>query len=226
MTRRVDHINRHPERARHTRAELDAVLDAGHHVGTLCTVVDGRPWVVPMLYARAGDRILMHGSTAAGALRRVAEGVPAALAVTHMDGWVYAHTLFDSSANYRSAVVHGELARLVGDEAVEALTQISDTLTPGRASEVPFHTKKQLAATQALSMQIVEGSWTVKVRDAGPGEPDPGDDVDASLWTGVLPITSRYGLPQTSARVPADTPVSPSVLSLLGATEPVVTRER
>ena len=109
MTLRRDQINRHRERARHERADLDAVLDAGHHVGTLSTVVDGRPWVVPMLYGRAGDRILMHGSVGAGALRYVAAGAPAALCVMHIDGWVYAHTLFDSSANYRSAVVHGRL---------------------------------------------------------------------------------------------------------------------
>jgi len=170
--------------------------------------------VVPMLYGRAGDRILMHGSVGAGALRYVAAGAPAALCVMHIDGWVYAHTLFDSSANYRSAVVHGHLCRLDGDEATQALTQISECLTPGRSAEVPFHTKKQLAATTALAMDIVEGQWTVKVRDAGPGVPEPGE-ADPGLWTGVLPIISTYGQPQTSANVPADTPVSPSVRGVL-----------
>src|SRR6476469_3467278 len=215
MTLRRDQINRHRERARSERAELDAVLDAGHHVGTLSTVADGRPWVVPMVYGRAGDRILMHGSVGAGALRYVATGAPAALCVMHVDGWVYAHTLFDSSANYRSAVVHGELRALCGDEAAEALTQISECLTPGRSAEVPFHTKKQLAATTALAMDIVDGQWTVKVRDAGPGEPEPGDDPDPALWTGVLPVTSAYRWPWTAEFVPADTPVSPSVLAAM-----------
>src|ERR1700754_4566247 len=106
MTLRPNQINRHRARARDERADLDAVLDAGYHVGTLSTVADGRPWVVPMLYGRAGDRILMHGSGGAGALRYVGAGAPAALCVAHMDGWVYGHSLFSSSANYRSAVVH------------------------------------------------------------------------------------------------------------------------
>ncbi len=214
MTRKPNQISRHRERARHQRADLDAVLDAGHHIGSLSTVADGRPWVVPMLYARADDRILMHGSVGAGALRHVAAGVPAALCVAHIDGWVYGHTLFDSSANYRSAVVHGHLVALSGGEAVEALTQIAECLTPGRAAEVPFHTRKQVAATTALAMDIVEGQWTVKVRDAGPGEPGAGE-ADPGLWTGVLPIVSGYGQPWTSAHVPADTPVSPSVLNVL-----------
>jgi uncharacterized protein len=212
MTMNPDRINRHHERARYDRSDLDAVLDAGHHVGTLSAVLDGGPWVVPMLYGRDGDRILLHGSVGAGALRHVSAGAPVALSVTHIDGWVYAHTLFDSSANYRSAVVHGELTALSGDEAAAALTKIAECVTPGRAAEVPFHTKKQLAATYALAMDIVPGQWTVKVRTGGPGEPAPGE-ADPALWTGVLPIVSAYQAPQASAHTAPGTPVSPSVLA-------------
>jgi hypothetical protein len=217
MTRSTDQISRHRERARHERADLYAVLDAGHHVGSLSTVADGRPWVVPMLYGRDGDRILMHGSSGAGALRYVAAGAPAALCVTHLDGLVYGHTLFNSSANYRSAVVHGELVALSGDEAAAALTQLSEGLTPGRSAEVPFHTRRQLAATTALAMDITDGQWTVKVRDGGPGAPEDDEpEPEPGLWTGVLPIVSAYRAPWTSGHVPAGTPVSASVLKVLG----------
>jgi uncharacterized protein len=213
MTLSLNQINRHRERARSDRADLDAVLDAGDHVGSLSTVVDGRPWVVPMLYGRAGDRVLLHGSVGAGALRHVAAGAPAALCVTQLDGWVYGHTLFDSSANYRSAVVHGRLVQLAGDEAVAALTAISDRLMPGRSAEVPPHTKKQVAATTALAMDITEGEWTVKIRDGGPGEPE--EDVDPGLWTGVLPVATAYRSPRPAERVAPGTPVPPSILSIL-----------
>lgn len=215
MGSRSDRINRHPERARHDRAELDAVLDAGHHFGSLSTVVDGLPWVVPMLYGRIGDDLVMHGSTGAGALRRVAEGAPAALCVSHIDAWVYAHTLFDSSANYRSAVVHGELRTITGAEAGDALTQLSEQLMPGRSAEVPEHTRKQLAATSCLLMPITDGRWTVKVRDAPPGVPEPGEQVDPELWTGTLPIGWHYGEPITSQHL-GGLPVSPSVRAYLG----------
>ena len=223
MSLNPDQVNRHRERARHERSDLDAVLDAGHHVGTLSTVVGGKPWVVPMLYGRAGDRILLHGSVGAGALRHVEAGAPAALCVTHIDGWVYAHTLFDSSANYRSAVVHGELVQLDGDDAAEALTLIAECLTPGRSAEVPPHTRKQLAATAALAMDITDGRWTVKVRDGGPAEPKA-DEAEPGLWTGVLPIVSAYQAPRTSAHVQQDTPVSASVINVLrSAGHPVTT---
>jgi uncharacterized protein len=215
MTQRLNQINRHRERSRDDRADLDAVLDAGNHVGSLSTVVAGRPWVVPMLYGRDGDRVLLHGSVGAGALRHVMAGAPAALCVTHLDGWVYAHTLFNSSANYRSAVVHGQLTQLRGEEAVAALTTISEGLTPGRSAEVPPHTKKQVAATAALAMDITDGQWTVKIRAAGPGEPDEDEEPDPALWTGVLPIVSTYGRPQPGEGIEPGTPVSPSILSVL-----------
>jgi nitroimidazol reductase NimA-like FMN-containing flavoprotein (pyridoxamine 5'-phosphate oxidase superfamily) len=213
MTAAIDRIHRHPERARTQRAELDAVLDSGEHVGSLATVVDGLPWVVPMLYARVGNRVLLHGSTGAGALRQVAAGASAALCVTHLDGWVYAHTLFDSSANYRSAVVRGTLTRLSGDEAAEALTQLSNQVFPGRSEEVPPHSGRHLAATQALALDIVDGQWTVKVRAAGPGEPGPNEVVAADLWTGVVPMRTVYGSPVAADRVPADVAVSASIRS-------------
>jgi len=208
-------IARHAERARQHRQDLYQVLDAGHQIGTLSTVMDGQPWVVPMLYARVGDRILLHGSTGAGALRHVAAGAPAALCVTHLDGWVYAHTLFDSSANYRSAVVHSELAVLTGKDAASALTDLSDRMLPGRSTEVPDHTRKQLAATQALAMNIVDGRWTVKVRQGGPGEPATSEQVPPGLWTGVLPIRSVYGDPVPAPRVPDGLPPSPSIQRLM-----------
>lgn len=212
MPTATDRVNRHPERARHERAELYEVLDAGQSMATLSTVLDGKPWVVPMFYARVGERILLHGSVGAGALRLVAAGAPAALCVTHLDGWVYAHTLFNSSANYRSAVVHGHLMVLTGEQAAQALTDLSEAMLPGRSSELPPHTRKQLAATQALAMDITDGLWTVKVRAEGPGDPEDPAAVAPELWTGILPVRTVYGEPEPAARVAAQVPVSPSIL--------------
>ena len=114
-------VTRHRERASAEREVLNQILDDGM-VGTLSTVTDdGMPWAVPLLYARDGDRILVHGSTGAGALRRVATGAPVAFSVTHMDAMVVAHSTFESSANYRSAVVYGVFEALSGDEQYSAL---------------------------------------------------------------------------------------------------------
>ncbi|WP_433605707.1 pyridoxamine 5'-phosphate oxidase family protein [Prescottella agglutinans] len=208
----LDRIKRLPERSRADRADLDAVLDSAA-VGTLATVVDGLPWAVPILYARVGDRILLHGSTGAGALRQVAAGAPAALCVTHLDAIVVADNLYNSSANYRSAVVRGQLEQIVGDEAADALTVFSDALIPGRSTEVRAATRKELAATLTIALPIVPGRWTVKVRSAPPGE----GDRNPAVWAGLVPMRTVAGEAVPAPWIPDDVPVPASVRALTRA---------
>lgn len=201
-------IRRHAERSRPDRADLDDVLDAVP-VATLATVVDGEPWAVPMLAVRDGDRVLLHGSTGAGALRQVAAGAPASLSFIALDGIVVAHSTFDSSANYRSAVVRGHLELLQGEDAARALDVVSDRLIPGRTGEVAPSTAKERAATLALALPITDGAWTVKVRTGGPSAPEDGEG--AGIWCGVVPLRTVTGPVVTADWVPDDVGVPASV---------------
>ena len=205
-------VRRKPERSPSDRKVLDHVLDTVL-AGTLCTVVDGEPWAVPMLFARDGDRVLLHGSTGAGALMRVASGAPALLSVLSVDGLVVAHSTFDSSANYRSAVVRGFLCPLVDDEKWQALERLSERLIPGRTTEVRDMSAKETAATLAMALPITDGGWTVKVRTGPPGAPE--EDTDA--WSGVVPFRLVAGAAEPAPWVPAGSPLPPSVARLAGS---------
>ncbi|KGN32295.1 pyridoxamine 5'-phosphate oxidase [Knoellia sinensis KCTC 19936] len=204
-------LNRLRERGSTERAALDALLD-DVLAGTLSTVVDGKPWVVPMLFARQGDRILLHGSTGAGALRHVAAGAPAALAVIAVDALVVGHTTFDSSANYRSAVVHGTLTPLPDRERAEALDALSERILPGRNAEVRPMTRQEQAKTLVMAMPIVDGEFLVKTRSGTASPPDEHTDA----WHGVVEL-------RTVALDPAPAPTSTaeevprSVLDFAGA---------
>lgn len=209
----LDDLTRKKERRSRDREALDALLD-DQLVGTLSTVTtDGQPWAVPMLFARDGDRLLLHGSTGAGALRHVADDAPAVFSVFAVDALVLATSMFDHSANYRSATVRGRLQRLEGDDAWAALDLVSDGLIPGRRDEVVPMTGKDVAATVALAMEIGDDNWILKARTGGAGE-DP-DHPD--IWTGLIPVASGYGDPERSPWL-GDVPLPPSVRRLLGAT--------
>lgn len=203
-----EQLTRHRERGRSDRTELDAILDAVPF-GTLSTVVDGLPWVVPMLFARLGDQLILHGSTGAGALRQVAAGAPAALCVLAVDGVVVAASTFESSANYRSAVVHGTLTPLSGDEKSTAMTAMSERLIPGRTTEVRAMTTKELQATLAMSLPIVDGCWTAKARTGGPAGEEP-----AGVWQGVVPTRTVFDPPVPAPWVPTSAEVPASVRRL------------
>lgn len=204
----LDDLTRKKERRSHEREQLDRLLDEVL-VGTLATLTtDGRPWAVPMLIARDGDRVVLHGSTGAGALRQVAAGAEAVLEVHAVDGLVLASSMFDHSANYRSAVVRGSLVSLTGEDAWQALDRVSDGLLPGRRDEVRPMLAKEVAATVALALDLTDDNWILKVREGGTGE-DPAD-VPPGTWTGVLPLHVVAGEPEPTPGAES-VPVPPSV---------------
>lgn len=204
-------LHRHRERGSTERLALDAILD-DVLAGTLSTVVDGKPWVVPMLFARQGDRILLHGSTGAGALRHVAAGAPAALAVIAIDALVVGHTTFDSSANYRSAVVHGTLTTLGDAERAVALEALSERILPGRTDEVRPMTRQEQTKTLAMALPITEGDFMVKTRSGDASPPD--EETDA--WHGIVELRT-VALDPVAAPTSRAPEVPRSVLDFAGA---------
>jgi hypothetical protein len=195
-------LSRHRERARTDQADLHAVLDAGLvcHLGL---VRDGAPVVLPTGYGRIDDVVYVHGSTGAGWLR-IEDGEPLCLTVTHLDGIVYARSVFHHSMNYRSAVVHGS-ARLVTDpaERLAALRAIVEQLSPGSWEHAREPDRRELAATAVLALDLAEAS--VKVRNGPPGD-DEADVAAGGRWAGVLPVRTVFGLPEPCPTLPPDAP--------------------
>ena len=189
-------VRRLPDLAVHHRAALHAVLDAGR-VAHLAIVDGTQPYALPVAYARDGDRVLVHGSTGSRLFRHLAAGTPACLTVTLLDGLVLARSAFESSMNYRCAMVLGELTALRGDEKLAALERLSEHLLPGRWAVIRPPSAKELAATLVLALPLDECS--VKI-SAGPPD-DPEDDLDRPVWAGVVPIVESYGPPQPDPRL-------------------------
>jgi nitroimidazol reductase NimA-like FMN-containing flavoprotein (pyridoxamine 5'-phosphate oxidase superfamily) len=189
------------------RTVLHAVLDAGI-VAHVALTTDHGPVVLPVGFARDGERLLLHGSSGAGLLREAADGAQLAVGVTLLDGLVYARSLFDSSMNYRSVVVFGKASKLHGAEKLAALRLLSDKLMPGRWDEVRGPTSKELAATLVLAVALDEVS--VKVRSGPPSDDEPVPDPDG-VWAGELPLRLVAGEPVPAPDVPHGLRVPPSL---------------
>jgi nitroimidazol reductase NimA-like FMN-containing flavoprotein (pyridoxamine 5'-phosphate oxidase superfamily) len=189
-------VRRIPEKAVTERAALHAVLDAGLVAHVAVTDDEGRPYVVPVAYARDGERVLFHGSTGSRLFRRLADGEPTCLTVTLLDGLVLARSAFESSMHYRSAMVLGTARVVEGDDADRALRVISDHLLPGRWEDIRPPSRKELAATLVLALPLDECS--VKV-SAGPPD-DAEEDLDRPVWAGHVPIREVLGTPVPDER--------------------------
>jgi nitroimidazol reductase NimA-like FMN-containing flavoprotein (pyridoxamine 5'-phosphate oxidase superfamily) len=188
-------VRRIPEKAVADRDVLNAVLDAGL-VAHVAVVDDGQPYVVPVAYARDGDRVLFHGSTGSRLFRGLADGAQTCLTVTLLDGLVLARSAFESSMHYRGAMVLGSCTVLEGDDKDRALRVISDHLLPGRWDDIREPSTKELAATLMLALPLDEAS--VKVSEGDPDD-DP-QDVDRPVWGGVVPIREVFGEPRPDER--------------------------
>ena len=165
--------------------------------------MDGQPFVIPTLHARIGDHVYVHGSAASRTLRALAEGIPACLTVTLMDGIVLARSIFNHSVNYRSVVVLGQAVPVTEkDEKVAALTAFSDRILPGRWDEVRPPTAKELKATSILRLPLDEAS--AKVRSGPPGDDEP--DYALPVWAGVIPTALVQGTPVADPKLAFDLP--------------------
>ena len=190
-------LKRLPKRGLYERETINAILDEAFicHVGF---VAGGQPYVIPTGYARIGDDLMIHGSSASRMLRSIAEGIDVCVTVTLIDGLVLARSAFHHSMNYRSVVILGK-AELVTDanEKNKALEAFTEHVIPGRWAEVRWPTDLELKATTVLRLPITEAS--AKIRTGDPVE-DEGDYA-MNVWAGVLPLTLTTGEPVADAKL-------------------------
>ena len=182
-------VRRLPKRGHYDRATRDAILDEGlvAHVGF---AVDGQAYVVPMSYARDGERLLLHGSVGSRMMRHLADGAEICVTVTLLDGLVLARSQFHHSMNYRSVMAFGRV-RAVTDVAEKrlALEKLVEHLVPGRAADSREASEQELAATEVIELPLDETS--AKVRTGPPG--DAPADLQLGHWSGVIPLSLAPG---------------------------------
>ncbi|MFJ5988226.1 pyridoxamine 5'-phosphate oxidase family protein [Lentzea sp. NPDC092896] len=182
-------VIRGKKRAVEDRQVLYDILDAGM-VCHLSVDVDGAPFLIPTAYGRDGNTIFLHGSTGSRSIRSMLEGKQVCVAVTLVDGVVYSRSVFHHSMNYRSAIIHGTAK--IAEDTSHALRTIVEHVTPGSWDYARQPSKKELAQTAALEIDLTEAS--VKVRAGGPGE-EP-SDLEANLvWAGHVPLIQSWGAP-------------------------------
>lgn len=190
-------LKRMPKRGAFDRETIYSILDEGFvcHVGF---TVDGQTFVIPTGYARIGDNLLIHGSSASRMMRNLANGIDVCVTVTLIDGLVLARSAFHHSMNYRSVVIFGK-AKLVEDEdeKFKALHAFTEHIVPNRWGEVRLPNSKELKATTVLRLPIEEAS--AKIRTGNPV--DDAVDYDLEVWAGIIPLKIIAAAPENDSRL-------------------------
>lgn len=195
MTERT-RVRRLPKKAVDDRSVLYSILDAAL-IAHVAIVDEGQPYALPVGCARDGDRLLLHGSTASRLFKLLGSGIPCSATVTLLDGLVLARSAFESSMHYRSAMILGTAEELFGEDKEHALDVLTEHFLPGRLAELRKSTEQELKATSVVALPLTE--FSVKV---SAGEPDDApEDLDAPIWAGIVPLTSRWGEPRAAANL-------------------------
>lgn len=188
-------VRRDPKKGHYDRDRIGAILDRSlfAHVAF---VDDGHPVCIPMLCARIGAKVYIHGSRASRAMRLLARGEPVCVTVTMLDGLVLARSVFEHSANYESVVAFGRFHEITGaDERLAALEAFTEKILPGRWNDVRQPNAKEMKATTVLALEIDEASAKVRT---GPPDDDGTADAELDVWAGEIPIRQVYGTPVPS----------------------------
>lgn len=209
-------VRRLPYRAAYDRQTIDAILDEALycHLGF---VHDGQPFVIPTTYARAGDHLYIHGSSASRMLRTVGSGVPVCVTVTLLDGLVLARSAFHHSMNYRSVVVLGSMTEVIDrSEQLMALEAIVERLARGRWREVRPPNDQELRATTVVRLALTEAS--AKMRSGAPLDDE--EDLALPCWAGILPLGLQAGAPQPDPHLAPGIAPSPGLAARWASSKP------
>ena len=194
---RINQVRQLREKASYDRETVRRVLDAGL-VAQVAFIQDNAPVVVPMIYGRDGDTVLLHGARKARVIKLLEETEQACLNVTLLDGIVLARSAFNSSMEYRSVTVFGTPRLVEGSDAkLRAMRIISEHTMPGRWDELREPHDREVRMTGVIALEIETAS--AKISDDGVDDED--DDYQIPVWAGVLPITSSIGALENDDRL-------------------------
>ena len=189
------HVQRHADREVHEKLDIEKLLDSQYvaHVGFIDPDINA-PFVIPMGFARDGNRILIHGSTGSRIMMTIAKGIDLCVTITQLNAIVVARSAFNSSMNYESVMIFGKARVLNENEKEIALERITSKLVPGLWEYGRPMTKKESAAT--LIVELTLDKVSAKARTGEPS--DDTEDIALPLWAGILPISTTIGDPITA----------------------------
>jgi len=182
-------VHRRPARASYDRAVAYTIFDEAL-VAHVAFTEDGEPFVLPMMFARLDDQLVLHAASKSRFATHLASGAPVCVSVTLLDGLVLARSAMHHSANYRCAVAFGRAVELTEDaDKLVALARLVDHVLTGRSLACRPPNALELKATRVFALPLEEVS--VKRRTGGPL--DDAEDLALPYWAGVVPLALRAG---------------------------------
>lgn len=187
-------VRRLSHKASESQEDLYSILD-DNLVAHVALVEDGNPIVIPMTYGRVENKLYLHGSTGSRLMRLLSQNPQVCISITELNALKVARSTFNTGMHYRAVVIFGEARVVPDDKKLVALDALSDGLIPGRVAETRPTTKKELAATIIIELDLNETSVKISKNEVD----DPEEDMNLGYWAGIVPFRTVIDQP-----LPAD----------------------
>lgn len=197
-------VRRRAQRATYDRAAVHAILDEAL-IGSLATIIDGEPHVQPMIHARDGEEIILHGSGGNRMLAALEAGARVCLSVSLIDGLLLGRSVPDHSFQYRSVSIHGVTRSVTGAaEKRERMRVVFNHIIRQRWETLPPVGDDYLAAMKVLILPLED--CVAKINTSLP-EDTPGEPPHA-IWSGIIPFAITADAPQPAPGPQPEQPAS------------------
>lgn len=195
-------VRRKSDRATYDKAVIGAILDEALTC-TVAIVKDGYPHCQPMIHVRDGERIILHGAGTNALLAHLAEGGECCISVSLIDALHLGQTIPDHSFDYRSVVLYGSGAEIVGrTEKLACLEKVFGHIVRDRWREMDPVDPAYLDYVRVIAIPLAE---CVAKINAGPVDTDDPDKA-ATLWAGRVPLGMTAGKAEPASGCTAPLP--------------------
>ncbi|MEM8696721.1 MAG: pyridoxamine 5'-phosphate oxidase family protein [Pseudomonadota bacterium] len=195
-------VRRKADRATYDKTTIHAILDEALTC-TVAIVKNGYPHCQPMIPLRDGERIVLHGAGDNALLAHLADGAECCISVSLIDGLHLGQTIPDHSFDYRSAIIYGSGAEILGRyEKLACLEKVFAHIVPDRWREMDPVDSAYLDYVRVIAIPLAE---CVTKINAGPVDAD--DPIKAAaIWAGRVPLRLSIGEPEPAIGCTAPLP--------------------
>lgn len=196
-------VNRYPNRGKYDTETLNSIVDNN----IICHVAfsDGSDqYNIPMICARRGEILYTHSSIKGRLYKLLGSGTPVCITLTEVNGIVLARSAFNSSLNYRSAMIFGSMSEITDhSEKMLVMESIVEKIVNGRWNDCRKPSQSEIDATAILGIRMNE--FSCKVRE-GPPSDNP-EDAELPYWAGVINLSTRKVIEQTGGEKSGEIPL-------------------
>lgn len=197
-------------RGSYERATVHAIIDEALVAHVAVATEDG-VMNIPTSHWRIGEQLFIHGAAKGRSLLALENGAEACIAISLLDGAVFARSVFAHAVNFRSVLIYAKGQVVADGDKERVLKAFIEKYARNRWDHLRPPTEQEMKATKVIAFDLTEVS--AKIRAAPPND----DDLEYDVWAGVVPLALQPQAPEQCLKADRSRPLPDGLLPHLAS---------